>query len=171
MTVRDTTRRRPWRQPLTVTVGAAIVVLAALAVAPMAKADNLRLNQGVITNVDTIKKQNGCTTNLKLNLQLQLAAQWQADDVLTNRNLDGDTGSDGSTVQDRAKRAGYNGTVAETVATIQSLAINGLDIINGWYFRPDYYAIMSSCNNTQIGVWSDNSSDRSVAVAVYGHPA
>jgi len=146
-------------------------VLAAATTAPAATADNLRLNQGVITNVDTIKKQAGCTTALKLNPQLQLAAQWQADDMLNNRDLDGDVGSDGSTVQDRAGRAGYRGAVTETVATIRSLAINGLDIISNWYFRPDYLAIMSDCANTQIGVWSDNSLDRSVAVAVYGHPA
>jgi hypothetical protein len=30
---------------------------------------------------------------------------------------------------------------------------------------------MSNCANTEIGVWSENSLDRSVAVAVYGQPA
>jgi uncharacterized protein YkwD len=152
-------------------VAAVILTTGAIGTAPVVAADNLRLNQGVITNVNTIKKQAGCATGLKVNPQLQLAAQWQTDDVLQNRNLDGDIGSDGSTLQDRARRAGYRGSVAETVATVQSFAINGLDIINGWYFRPDYNAIMSNCANTEIGVWSDNSSDRSVAVAVYGQPA
>jgi hypothetical protein len=171
MTVRDTTRRHPWARPVPLTVGAIIVALAGVAPAPPAHADNLRLNQGVITNVDTIKKQAGCTTDLKLNLQLQLAAQQHADDVLNNRDLDGDIGSDGSTVQDRARAAGYKGNVAETVATIGSLAINGIDIMGNWYYRPDYYATMSNCANTQIGVWSENSFDRSVAVAVYGQPA
>jgi uncharacterized protein YkwD len=171
MTVRDTTRRRAWTLSVPPAVGAGIIALGVVTTAPVAKADNLRLNQGVITNVDTIKKQAGCATDLKLNLQLQLAAQWHTDDVLNNRDLEGDIGSDGSTVQDRARRAGYNGRVAETVATIQSFAINGLDIMSNWYFRPDYYAIMSNCANLQIGVWSDNSLDRSVAVAVYGQPA
>jgi hypothetical protein len=32
-------------------------------------------------------------------------------------------------------------------------------------------AIMSNCANTQIGVWSANSLDRSVVVAVYGQPS
>jgi hypothetical protein len=32
-------------------------------------------------------------------------------------------------------------------------------------------AIMSDCANTAIGVWSENSLDRSVVVAVYGQPA
>lgn len=138
--------------------------------APVAGADNSRLNNGVVTNVDTIHKQAGCTTNLRNNPQLQLAAQRHTIDVLNNRDLDADLGSDGSTVQDRARGAGYNGTAAETVAINQSLAINGLDVMGNWYNRPDYYAIMSNCANTQIGVWSENNLDRSVVVAVYGQP-
>jgi hypothetical protein len=170
MMVRDSTRRRRWTQALASAAGAGIVASGAVTLTPVANADNLRLNQGVITNVDTIKKQAGCVTDLKLNLQLQAAAQRQADDMLNNRDLDGDVGTDGSTVQDRARAAGYNGKVAETVATIGSLAINGIDIMGNWYYRPDYMAIMSDCGNTQIGVWSDNSFNRSVTVAVYGQP-
>lgn len=152
-------------------IGASLIgVVAALIGAPVAMADNSRLNNSVVTNVDTIKKHAGCTTDLRINPQLQLAAQWHTVDLLNNRDLDGDIGSDGSTVQDRARSAGYNGTVAETVAINQSLAINGLDIMGNWYYRPDYYAIMSNCANTQIGVWSENSLDRSVVVAVYGKP-
>jgi len=30
---------------------------------------------------------------------------------------------------------------------------------------------MANCANTQMGVWSANSLDRSVVVAVYGQPA
>jgi Cysteine-rich secretory protein family len=171
MVIRDSTRRRRWTQSLGSAVGAGIVSSGAIAATPVANADNLRLNQGVITNVDTIKKQAGCVTDLKLNLQLQAAAQRQADDMLNNHDLDGDLGTDGSTVQDRARAAGYRGKVAETVATIASLAINGIDIMGNWYYRPDYMAIMSDCGNTQIGVWSDNSFNRSVTVAVYGQPA
>lgn len=170
MVDRDRTqwRKLALRLPLASTAG---VLTFVSAVSAPAHADNLRLNQGIISNVYTIKKQAGCTTDLKLNLQLQAAAQRHADDILNNRDLDGDIGSDGSTVQDRARAAGYRGTVAETVATIGSLAINGIDIMGNWYSRPDYYAIMSNCANIQIGVWSDNSFNRSVAVAVYGQPA
>ena len=35
----------------------------------------------------------------------------------------------------------------------------------------DYMAVMSNCANSQIGVWSENSLDRTVVVAVYGTPA
>ena len=61
-------------------------------------------------------------------------------------------------------------TNAETVAINPALAISGIEILNQWYYRPDYMAIMSNCANTQIGVWSENSLDRTVVVAVYGQP-
>ena len=155
-------------------VGAGLVAPSAVAVAsaaPGVPGNNDRLNNGIVVNVDTIKRQAGCKTNLKINPQLQAAAQRHTVDVLNNRGLDADTGSDGSSVADRARGAGYNGTVAETVAINQSLTINDLDVMGNWYYRPDYMAIMSNCANTQIGVWSENSFDRSVLVAVYGQPA
>jgi hypothetical protein len=136
-----------------------------------AHADNKRLNNSVVENVYTIQHQHGCTNTIQINPQLQLAAQWHTDDVLNERDLDGDAGSDGSSAQDRANAAGYHGTVAETVAINPALAISGVEILNRWYYRPDYLAIMSDCSNTQMGVWSENSLDRTVVVAVYGRPA
>jgi uncharacterized protein YkwD len=108
---------------------------------------------------------------VKVNPQLRLAAQWHADDVVNNAALDGDIGSDGSSTQDRANAAGFHGRAEETVAINPALAINGIDILNQWYNRPDYMAIISDCANTAVGVWSGNSFTRSVLVAVYGHPA
>ncbi|MCV7154545.1 CAP domain-containing protein [Mycolicibacterium pyrenivorans] len=137
---------------------------------PAAHADNKRLNESVVVNVYTIQKQQQCATEIKINPQLRLAAQWHTNDVLNNRALNGDIGSDGSTAQDRANKAGFVGTVSETVAINPALAISGVEIMNQWYHRPDYMAIMSNCANTQIGVWSENRLDRSVVVAVYGQP-
>ncbi len=37
------------------------------------------------------------TSDVRMNPHLRLAALWHADDVLNNRALDGDIGSDGST--------------------------------------------------------------------------
>jgi hypothetical protein len=51
-----------------------------------------------------------------------------------------------------------------------ALAIIGIELINQWYYNPAYLAIMQSCAYTEIGVWSENSLDRSVVVAVYGQP-
>lgn len=152
-------------------VGVAMLVsLAALGVSPAARADNKRLNDSVVANVYTVQHQHGCSNNVTSDPQLRLAAQWHSDDLLANHALDGDIGSDGSTVQDRARAAGYLGVVSETVAINPALAINGIDVLRQWFSRPDYLATMSTCANTQIGVWSENSLDRSVVVAVYGQP-
>lgn len=138
---------------------------------PIANADNRRLNNGVVANVYTVQHNAGCTNDVTINPQLQLAAQWHTDDVLGDRALDGDIGSDGSMPQDRANAAGYRGAVAETVAINPALAISGLEVINQWYHNPAYLAIMRNCAYTQMGVWSENALDRSVLVAVYGAPA
>jgi len=144
------------------------VVGATIAGMPAANADNRRLNDGVVANVYTVQHQAGCNTDIKINPKLRLAAEWHTNDVLNNRALDGDIGSDGTTVADRARNAGYAGTVAETVAINPALAISGIEIINQWYFRPDYYATMADCANVDIGVWSASVLDRTVVVAVYG---
>jgi hypothetical protein len=133
-----------------------------------AHADNSRFNNSVVANVYTIQHQAGCTNNLTSDAQLRLAAQWHTLDVLNNRDLDGDTGSDGSTRQDRANAAGYRGVVDETVAINPAIAISGIELLNQWYYNPAYMAIMQNCANTEIGVWSVNSLDRTVVVAVYG---
>ena len=108
----------------------------AMVATPAAYADNRRLNDGVVANVYTVQQQAGCTNNLKINPQLRLAAQWHTDDVLNNRDLDSDVGSDGSTPQDRANAAGFHGRVAETVANNPALAISGIELINQWYYNP-----------------------------------
>ena len=157
------------RLALLITIPGAALAVMTFAVAP-AGADNKRLNDGVVANVYTIQHNAGCTNDVTVNPQLQLAAQWHTSDVLNNRALDGDVGSDGSSVQDRANAAGYHGAVAETVAINPALAISGIEIMNQWYYRPDYMAVMADCRNTQMGVWSENALDRSVVVAVYGQP-
>lgn len=138
--------------------------------APVASADNRRLNSSVVANVYTVQRQAGCTNDLTVDAGLLEAAHRHALDVLNSRWLDGDLGSDDSTPQTRAAGASFRGRVAETVAINASLAINNLDVINQWYHRPDYLAIMQDCRFTRMGVWSENSLDRSVVVAMYGSP-
>lgn len=161
-------RRRTAALALPVVIATAV---AALLWPAAAHADNSRLNNSVVANVYTIQHQAGCSSNVRPNPALTLAAQWHTDDVMNNRDLDGDVGSDGSTVQSRAAAAGFRGKVAETVAINPALAINNLDVLNQWYYNPADFAVMSDCANTAMGVWSQNSLDRSVVVAVYGQPA
>lgn len=151
---------------------AAVVVFLGTAVvaAPAAQADNKRLNSAVVSAVYTLQHQAGCTNDVIRNNALTLAAEWHADDMINNRNVNDDIGSDGSTPQDRANAAGFRGRAAETVAINPAIAISSLELVNQWYYSPDDMAIIRDCANSAIGVWSDNSMDRSVVVAVYGRP-
>jgi uncharacterized protein YkwD len=158
----------PSRMPALAALG--ILAIVPMLELPVAHADNSRFNNSVVANVYTIQHQAGCTNNVTANAQLRLAAQWHALDMLNNRDLDGDTGSDGSTPQDRANAAGFHGAVDETVAINPAIAMSGIELLNQWYYNPAYMAIMANCANTEIGVWSENSLDRTVVVAVYGRP-
>nr|WP_325096764.1 CAP domain-containing protein [Mycolicibacterium vinylchloridicum] len=120
--------------------------------------------------VHVLQYRAGCRTKLTINPRLQLAAQWHTIDVLNNRSLDADIGSDGSSPQDRASAAGFRGKAAQTLAINHALAFSGTELISQWYYNPDYMAIIQNCANTEIGVWSENSLDRTVVVAVYGQP-
>ncbi|MEZ0049830.1 uncharacterized protein YkwD [Mycobacterium sp. MAA66] len=146
------------------------VLILSLINAPCAGADNTRLNSSVVANVYTVQHEAGCTNDVNKDPALQLAAQWHAEDLLANRNLNGEAGSDGSTVADRARAAGFRGAVAETVAINPALAITGIEILNQWFADPAALATMRDCAYTKMGVWSDNSLDRTVVVAVYGAP-
>lgn len=139
-------------------------------VTPQAHGDNRRFNSSVVENVYAVQREAGCKNDLTVSPQLLLAAEWHARDLLQNRSLNGDTGSDGSTPQQRADNAGFRGAVAETVAIHPALAISGIELINLWFHNPAYHAIMADCANTRIGVWSEHSLDRTVVVAVYGQP-
>jgi uncharacterized protein YkwD len=142
---------------------------AALA-APTAQADNKRLNSAVVSAVYTFQHQVGCTNDVIRNNALTLAAEWHAEDMINNRNINDDTGSDGTSPQDRANAAGFRGKAAETVAINPANAISSFELVNQWYANPDDMAIIRDCANTSIGVWSDNALDRTVVVAVYGQP-
>ena len=94
---------------------ASLVAAGVLLGVPVAHADgdnntlipnNKRLNDGVVANVFTVQHQAGCSNDVRISPQLQRAAQRHTEDVLKNRALEGDIGSDGSTPQDRANAAG-----------------------------------------------------------------
>ncbi|HTX93411.1 MAG TPA: CAP domain-containing protein [Mycobacterium sp.] len=158
-----------WRAGRMLPIAVLLSGTAALA-SPVAHADNKRLNSAVVSAVYTLQHQAGCTNDVIRNNALTLAAEWHAEDMINNRNINDDIGSDGSTPQDRANAAGFNGKAAETVAINPAMSISSLELVNQWYYNPDDMTIIRDCANTAIGVWSDNSLDRTVVVAVYGQP-
>ena len=154
-------------------------ILAAALIAPVAHADhdnntlipnNSRLNNSLVEGVYILQHQAGCTNDVNLTPQLNQAAQWHADDLMNNRGLDGDIGSDGSTAQDRANAAGFPGAVAETVTINPAISISSMELITRLHNDPNSLAIMRDCAHTVMGVWSENSIDRTVVVALYGAP-
>jgi uncharacterized protein YkwD len=158
------------RRSARVAAFAAIAAVLGSSPTPVAHADNKRLNSAVVSAVYTLQHQAGCTNDVVRNNALTLAAEWHAEDMINNRNVNDDIGSDGSTPQDRANAAGFRGRAAETVAINPAISISSLELVNQWYYNPDDMAIIRNCANTAIGVWSNNSLDRTVVVAVYGQP-
>jgi hypothetical protein len=161
-------------QNSTRTCRSALLVSAMVAGAVMgpanASADNRRFNDSVIANVFTIQHQAGCLNDVSKNPKLQLAAEWHTRDLMANRQLNGDIGSNGSTPQDRGNAAGYRGRVSETIAIHPALAMSGVELMRLWYYNPAYMEILKNCANSEMGVWSEHSLDRTVVVAVYGQP-
>lgn len=149
---------------LLITTGAAIGMAG---MAP-AHADSKELTAAAIADVHTIRHQAGCAHDLKVDPRLQLAAQRHAIDMLNDHTLDGDIGSNGSLPHDRAREAGFDGQVAETVAVNAASAISGADLVSQWRSSAVDFAIISNCANDLIGVWSESSADRTAVVAVYG---
>ncbi len=155
--------------------GAALVLAVALLgntvlAVPFAHADNSRQLRSIFIDIYTAQQRAGCKTDPRVDARLVEAARLHTLDVLGNRDLNGDIGSDGSTPQDRANGQGFSGKVAQTVAINPALAISDVEILRQWWYDPASRAIMQDCGNTAIGVWSENSLDRSVVVAVYGQP-
>jgi uncharacterized protein YkwD len=142
-------------------------------VASPADADNKRLNEYTYSGIYGAHQLNSCANvdRIRRLRVLDDAARIHTLDLLNNRSLDGDIGSDGSTPQDRAASAGYRGEAAETVAINAALAISNLEVMQRWFNDPSTLGVMQDCKYTDIGVWSENSLDRTVVVAVYGQPA
>ena len=158
------------RRKLAALLPVVLIAAGALSVSPVAHADNKRLNSSVFGNIYTAQQLNGCTTEPRLDGRLVDAARRHTLDVLDHDDVNGDIGSDGSTAQDRARDAGFPGRAVETIAVNPALAISGIEILNQWWPDPVSRATMQDCSNTSIGVWSENSINRTVVVAVYGQP-
>lgn len=158
------------RRSLNATAAVALLCAVSTGAPAIGHADKSRLNDSVVANAYAARYDAGCRSDIGIDPRLRLAAQWHADDLLADRSLAGHVGSDGSMPQNRADAAGFRGTVAETVAINPALAISGLEVLRQWHSDPEAFAILSDCANTAIGVWSANSLDRTVLVAVYGRP-
>src|SRR4051812_49249659 len=94
----------------------AMIIAGGSVCAPAAQADNSRLNKSVFANIYTAQRQNGCSTEARVDDRLIEAARRHTLDLLGHSDVNGEIGSDGSNVADRARAANYSGKVSETVA-------------------------------------------------------
>lgn len=107
--------------------------------------------------------------NLPQNPQLQAAADRAAKDLATNGfgKFPPHTGSDGSTSQQRADDAGYNGFVAENAA--QNASLQG--VVTGWMNSEGHKTTMLGCMWLEAGTATARTPDGLIdAVALFGWP-
>jgi len=126
---------RHWVRPFAVApLIMATAATGAMLCASSASADNKRLNEYTYSGIYGAHQLNNCTNvdRIRRLRVLDDAARIHTLDVLNDRNLDGDIGSDGSTPQVRAASVGYRGVVGETVAINAALAISNLEVMTRW---------------------------------------
>ncbi len=152
------TRIRSWLRLSARALPVAVILSTTSALAaPHAHADNKRLNSAVVSAVYTFQHQAGCTNDVIRDNALTLAAQWHADDMINNRNINDDIGSDGTSPQDRANAAGFHGKAAETVAINPAVAISGTPTPTTWRSSATAPTPTSGCGRTTAWIaplWS-----------------
>ncbi|UCG33494.1 MAG: CAP domain-containing protein [Phycisphaerales bacterium] len=100
------------------------------------------------------------------NVLLDVAAQIQADDMAVNAFFD-HTGSDGSTVGDRAISAGYSWTmIGENIGQGD---MTPEEMMNQWMSSPGHRANILNAGFTEIGV-AINDTGTTLWVQVFGTP-
>ena len=86
---------------------------------------------------------------LRLDAQLNAAAAMHARDMV-GRARPRHAGSDGSSPADRARRAGYRGTVlGETLSATRAA---GTDTVDAWMTRPDTRAVITDPRGHDLGI-------------------
>jgi uncharacterized protein YkwD len=146
----------------TVGVGAVFFALigALLGAPAIASADP---NPAVLDLINQQRTQAGCKP-LNQNPQLMAAADRHAKDLATPGTAFSHSGSDGSTMAQRAEAAGYNwGAIGEIITPGNSPQ----DAISGWLSSPPHKASMLNCDK-----WIDGGAASSGGnyVAMFGTP-
>jgi len=115
------------------------------------------------------RQRRGLST-LNVNASLMAAAQAHSDDLATN-NRWGHTGSDGSTPQDRMRRAGYPLGAGEELLAGNSIDIDA--ILDLWLRNPQYQGILMNAGYVDIGAGyahNDNSDYRDYWTVLVAYP-
>jgi uncharacterized protein YkwD len=105
--------------------------------------------QQVLDLANAARKSNGCSTPLKLNANLNKAAQGHSDDMVAH-NFFSHTGSDGRDPFKRMTDAGYHWSgAAENIAAGGTTAAGAMD---QWMNSPGHRANILNCGLVDLGV-------------------
>jgi uncharacterized protein YkwD len=142
---------------------AAITVSGSVLAAAPALADGAVLNQ-----INATRAANGCGP-VAANAQLSASAARQANDMLEN-GVQGHTGSDGSSVAQRVKDAGYASYVKLGEIVFWSTGPGGTPAaaVTWWMNSPRHRAIITDCEFTDAGFSAVSNGDKITVAGDFG---
>jgi uncharacterized protein YkwD len=146
---------------------AALMVVGSVLAATPAEADG---DQGgaVLTQINATRAANGCGP-VAANPQLTASAARQANDMLAN-GVRGHTGSDGSSVAQRAKDAGYASYAKLGEIVFWSTGPGGTPAaaIAWWMNSPGHRAVITDCELTDAGFSAVSNGDKLTVAGDFG---
>ena len=133
-----------------------------------ARADGGDQGGTVLSQINATRAANGCGP-VAANAQLTAAAARQANDMLLN-GVVSHTGSDGSSVGQRATDAGYAPFAAVGEIIFWSIGLGNAPaaVVNGWMNSPGHRAIITDCNLTDAGFSAVSNGDKMTVAGDFG---
>ena len=149
---------------------AAMLLAGPVLAAPTAHADRTAQQRRRLRRLH-VAAPAGCTNDVIRATRSTPAAQWHADDMINNRNINDDTGSDGSTPQDRANAAAVRAKRPRPWRSTRPWPSAAWNWSTSGTTTPMTWRSSGTAPTPPWGCASDNTLDRTVVVAMYGQPA
>ncbi len=152
--------------PLLSTCAVGVMVCGAVLAAAPAAADDE--GGALLKQINDTRAANGCGP-VAANPQLTAAAARQANDMLANGVMS-HTGSDGSSIGQRAKDAGYApyASLGEIIFWSTGLGNAPAAAVNWWMNSPSHRAIITDCNLTDAGFSAVSNGNTMTAAGDFG---
>jgi uncharacterized protein YkwD len=146
---------------------AAVTVLGPMLAVVPAQADG-DLGSAVLSEINATRAANGCGP-VAANPQLTAAAERQANDMLANGVMS-HTGSDGSSISQRATDAGYApyAALGEIIFWGSGFGNAPAAAVDWWMNSPGHRAIITDCDLTDAGFSAVSSGNRMTAAGDFG---
>jgi uncharacterized protein YkwD len=137
-------------------------------VAAQAQADGGDQSDAVLTQINATREANGCAP-VAANPQLTASAERHAEDMLVT-GVAGHTGSDGSTVVQRVRDAGYTqyAELGEVVFWGTGSAGTPATAVAWWMNSPGHRAIITDCRLTEAGFSAVSNGNKMTATGDFG---